>query len=283
MQANALQSQAVPVRLTRDKKRLLLYAVLSSGVLFALFVASALIQPEQLLTNFRSQHASPSWTYPFGTDRMGRDMLWRVIRGMAISCKIGLLATCGSIVIALLLSLVSSRIKIVANLVDGVSNILLVVPHLLLLMIISYIVGNGEWGLVTSLAVTHWVTPMRYLSKEMLQMHQLEYIQVSRFLGKHPLWIIRHHYLPLIMPRVFLSAILLFPHVLLHEAALTFLGFGLKSSTPAIGNILSDAMGYLLRGSWWLVVFPGGVLVLVTICMEVFGSSLKQILLPNNQ
>ena len=82
------------------------------------------------------------------------------------------------------------------------------------------------------------------------------------------------------LPQYLVGLVLLFPHAILHEASITFLGFGLSPEQPAIGVILSEAMGYLTAGSWWLAVFPGLVLLLVVLMFDRMGSGLRRLVSP---
>ena len=85
---------------------------------------------------------------------------------------------------------------------------------------------------------------------------------------------------PYVLPQFVVGLVLLFPHAILHEAAITFLGFGLPPEMPAIGIILSEAMGYLSAGLWWLAVFPGLALVTCVMLFDVVGTSLRKLVDP---
>ena len=87
--------------------------------------------------------------------------------------------------------------------------------------------------------------------------------------------------MPFVFSQFLVGLILLFPHAILHEAAITFLGFGLPPEQPAIGVILSEAMGYLSAGMWWLAVFPGLALVACVLLFDVAGSSLRTLVDPH--
>lgn len=80
------------------------------------------------------------------------------------------------------------------------------------------------------------------------------------------------------LPQFLVGVVLLFPHAILHEASITFLGFGLSPEEPAIGVILSEAMGYLSSGSWWLAVFPGLALLIAVLLFERVGASLRRLM-----
>ena len=88
--------------------------------------------------------------------------------------------------------------------------------------------------------------------------------------------------LPYVLPQYLVGLILLFPHAILHEASITFLGFGLSPEAPAIGIILSESMTYLSAGMWWLAVFPGLVLIACVLLFDVAGSNLRRLIDPHS-
>ena len=92
--------------------------------------------------------------------------------------------------------------------------------------------------------------------------------------------LVRRHLLPHLLPQVLTGLILQFPHAILHEASVTFLGFGLSSEQPAIGVILSESMQYLTTGRWWLALFPGLSLVLVVVLFALLGERARYLLDP---
>ena len=92
--------------------------------------------------------------------------------------------------------------------------------------------------------------------------------------------IIRRHMLPHLLPQFLTGLILQFPHAILHEASVTFLGFGLSPEQPAIGVILSESMRYLTTGKWWLALFPGLSLVLVVLLFAALGEGVRRLLHP---
>ena len=109
---------------------------------------------------------------------------------------------------------------------------------------------------------------------------QQQYIAVSRRLGKTGSWILTHHLLPHLLPQFLVGLILMLPHAILHEASISFLGYGLPPEQPAIGIILSESMKYLSAGIWWPAVFPGLVLLLVVLLVDRLGDNLKALLDP---
>ncbi|GAB3045654.1 ABC transporter permease [Virgibacillus ainsalahensis] len=250
-------------------------------VLLAGMVVSGLFIGEKSLgVNLDARNERPSITNLFGTDWLGRDMLARTVKGLTLSLCVGILAAFSSAMIALILSLLASWNKTMDRFVTGLIDLFLSVPHIVLLLLISFAMGGGFTGVVIGLALTHWPSLTRILRAEMLQVRTTEYVGVSRQLGKSKAWIARHHLLPHLIPQLFIGFILLFPHAILHEAAITFLGFGLPAEQPAIGIILSESMSYLSTGMWWLAFFPGLSLLLMVVMFDLLGKSLSRLIDP---
>ena len=115
---------------------------------------------------------------------------------------------------------------------------------------------------------------------EVLQLKESQYIKVAEKLGMGRFQIAMKHMTPHLIPQLLVGLILLFPHAILHEASITFLGFGLSPEQPAIGVILSESMKYLAMGRWWLALFPGLLLVLVVLMFHVLGDNLSRLIDP---
>lgn len=227
------------------------------------------------------KNLSPSVEHLFGTDWLGRDMFYRTFLGLHLSLQVGLLAATISTLIALIFSLLSSINKFFDAIVTGLIDLFLSIPHLVALILIAFVLGGGVKGVVVGIALTHWPSLTRVLRAELMQIKSAEYVQISKKLGKSRMWIIRRHFLPQLMPQLFVGFILLFPHAILHESAVTFLGFGLSPEQPAIGIILSESMKYLTTGMWWLVLFPGLSLISMVAMFDVLGNNLRKLLNPN--
>ena len=104
---------------------------------------------------------------------------------------------------------------------------------------------------------------------------------IAKKLGTSNVKIASKHILPHIIPQFIVGAVLLFPHAILHEAGITFLGFGLPPEEPAIGVILSESMRYITSGYWWLAFFPGLALMLMVFAFDAIGHNLEKIINPN--
>lgn len=232
--------------------------------------------PQQM--QFDARLAPPSGDHWLGTDALGRELWARTLAGLALSFWVGCLAALFSTLIALSLAALASMSRRLDALVSLLIDTLLSVPHLILLMLIAFALGGGTQAVIIAVAVTHWPSLTRVLRAELLQLRQAPYVRISQALGKSRWFVLYRHMLPHLLPHCLVGALLLFPHAILHEAALTFLGFGLSPSQPAIGVLLADAMRYLSGGYWWLGVFPGLGLLLMVLGFERLASHLRRAL-----
>ncbi|WP_275899570.1 ABC transporter permease [Bacillus piscicola] len=273
-----IDAYATPTKSNRSERqrawtRIILALLLLAGIV----VWALLINADNLKVNLEGRNTAPSLAHLFGTDWLGRDMFARTLKGLTLSLAVGMLAALSSTGIALFFSLLSSWNKWLDDMVTWVTDLFLSIPHIVTLILLSVAVGGGFKGVVVGLALTHWPRFTRLLRAEVLQVKEAEYVGVSRQLGRSRLWIARHHFLPHLFPHLLVGFLLLLPHAILHEAAITFLGFGFSTDTPAIGVILSESMSYLSTGLWWLAFFPGLALVIMVSIFELLGRSIRRL------
>lgn|SRR5690554_4180311 len=282
MKENILYDETIVRHEKNDHRKLILRKVIGLLILFFIIVMSGFfIDSEQIEANMSEKYLSPSFAHLFGTDWLGRDMLMRTLAGLNLSFQVGLFASTISTVIALTLSLFASMNKLLDMIVTTLIDLFLSIPHLVTLILIAFVLGGGVKGVVIGIAFTHWPTLTRVLRAELMQIKSSEYVQLSMKLGKSRMWIIKHHFLPHLLPQLFVGFILLFPHAILHESAITFLGFGLSPEQPAIGIILSESLRYLTTGMWWLVLFPGLSLIVMVTIFDALGNNLRKYLNPS--
>lgn len=256
----------------------------AAAVFLAVITAAGhLYAEEALVTDFSRKNLAPGITYIFGTDWLGRDMFIRTLTGLSMSIRIGLLAAGVSSVFALLLGIMAATMgRTVDAVITWLIDLVMGIPHILLLILISYAFGKGFRGVVVGVALTHWTSLARVIRGEVLQLKEALYIKAARKLGVSGWRIAWKHMLPHLFPQFLVGLILMFPHAILHEASITFLGFGLPPEQPAIGIILSESMKYLAMGRWWLALFPGILLVFTVALFDVAGESLRKLLDPGS-
>lgn len=267
---------------SRRRATLVLLAV-AVAFLAAVAIAGVFLQEEAVRTDFTRKNLAPCIQYPFGTDWMGRDMFVRTVAGLSMSIRIGLLTAAISAVIAFLLGLSAA---VMGRFVDGIVtmmiDLVMGIPHILLLILVSYACGRGFWGVVVGIALTHWASLARLIRGEVIQLKESQYVKIAAKLGKSRFYIAFHHMAPNLVSQFITGLILMFPHAILHEASITFLGFGLSPEKPAIGIILSESMKYLAMGKWWLALFPGLFLVAVVLVFHYIGQAVCRMIDPGS-
>ncbi len=278
---NTLQTKKKPFGLNL-RQRIILSLSLSIVFLAIILIWGSLINEDSYGVNFAERNSPPSIEHIFGTDWMGRDMLFRTVKGLSTSLVIGVVASLISCTFAVIIgcacAIFGKRVdRFFLWLIDLFNGM----PHLILLVLISILVGKGATGILVGVALTHWTTLSRIIRAEILSIKTEPYISIARILGTNKLHIASKHIFVHIIPQFVIGVVLLFPHAILHEAGVTFLGFGLPPEKPAIGVILSESMRYITSGYWWLAFFPGLVLMLMVFAFDAIGHNLEKIVNPN--
>lgn len=268
---------------TNQRSRTVAFLIVAVVILAAVTVAGILTEDYAVETDFSQRNLSPGLQHLFGTDWMGRDMLARTLSGLSLSIRIGILTAVVSAAVALLLGTASVVLGRKADaVISWCIDLVMGIPHILLVMLISLACGRGFVGVVAGVALSHWPSLARVIRGELMQLRQAPYILVAEKMGVSKLQNVKRHMLPHLLPQFLTGMILLFPHAILHESSVTFLGFGLSSEQPAIGVILSESMQYLTTGKWWLALFPGLALVLVVVLFALLGERVRRLLDPSS-
>lgn len=263
------------MRASSPQARIWMRMLCFACALAAILLSGALLQDRAAAVAFAQKNQGPSPAHPFGTDWLGRDMLARTLAGLSMSLRIGLLAATCSACAAFLLGASAAMSKTADAIVSFSIDLTMSIPHILLLVLIAFAAGKGFWGVTIGMMATHWMPLARLVRAEILQLKQSVYVQAAQKLGIGKVRIVRTHMVPHLLPQCMVGLVLLFPHVMLHEASITFLGFGLSPEQPAIGIILSEGMQYLAAGRWWLAVFPGVTLVATIALFDRLGHTLR--------
>ncbi|WP_238404411.1 ABC transporter permease [Paenibacillus paridis] len=265
------------------RRKMLILLLLTSGFLLAILILSFWLSNDNLRLSAASKNLVPSVQHLFGTDWLGRDMFTRTIKGMRLSLILGAFTSLLSVLIATVMGICAASFgKTVDAVISWIIDLFIGMPHLVFMILICFIAGGGVYGIVLGISLTHWTAMARLIRSEVMQIQNDEYIQISKSYGKSAWFIARRHILPSIFPQVMVGFLLMFPHVILHEAALTFLGFGFSPQTPAVGIILSEAMSHISTGKWWLVVFPGLLLVIVIKSFDSIGEKIRILMEPTS-
>lgn len=245
----------------------------SSTVIVAVVVLAVLIVPpvaqlDEQAVNLSMKLQPPSWEHPFGTDDVGRDLLLRCVYGLRISLLVGLVAAVVATVIGTLVGAAAAAFggwtdRVVMRLVDTFAS----VPHLLLGIFIVAMFRPGVWPVVISVALTHWLSTARIVRSEVLSLRARPYIDAAISGGASRRRVAVRHLLPGVLPQAGLAAVLMVPHAMWHESALSFLGLGLPTHQASLGNLVQSARSSLLAGDWWPTLFPGLFLIVPTLAI----------------
>ena len=290
MAANDMRMGKVRTKMGKDRQmetnqrlRTVVFLIVAVVILAAVTVAGILTEDYAVETDFSQRNLSHGLQHLFGTDWMGRDMLARTLSGLSLSIRIGILTAVVSAAVALLLGTASVVLGRKADaVISWCIDLVMGIPHILLVMLISLACGRGFVGVVAGVSLSHWPSLARVIRGELMQLRQAPYILVAEKMGVSKLQNVKRHMLPHLLPQFLTGMILLFPHAILHESSVTFLGFGLSSEQPAIGVILSESMQYLTTGKWWLALFPGLALVLVVVLFALLGERVRRLLDPSS-
>ncbi len=263
--------------MTYNPNRALLRLVFSLLLLLLLAAYGGWVYGNDVAMDLLVRRQAPSGVHWFGTDSLGRDLWLRCFQGMTTSLQIGLTAASVSGLLALLAASLCAINKSMDYLIRGLIDMVLALPHLLLLVLICFVLGGGKQGVILAVALTHWPKLALILRAEILRVLQLDYVVLAERLGNGHCYRWRYHLLPLLLPQWIVGTLLMFPHAVLHSAALSFLGFGLAPHEPSLGLLLADALRYLSSGAWWLALFPGLILVGLVLIFDQFARALQQL------
>ena len=274
--------------MNKDKvfnRRILVVILIAVAVtyLIGVFVWGLFMNPRTYEANYANKFLAPSLAHPFGTDFIGRDMFHRTIKGLSNSIIIGVLASIFSSIIALVAGIASAVFGgWVDKFVNWCVDLCMGLPHLVLLMLISFMMGKGVKGVTIAVALTHWPSLTRIVRSEVMQIRSSQYVKAAYKMGRTKSQVAFQHILPHVIPAYLIGLVLLFPHAIMHEASITFLGFGMPAEMPAIGVILSEAMQHISTGKWWLALFPGLMLLIAVLLFDVIGENLKKLWNPES-
>ncbi|HVM18688.1 MAG TPA: ABC transporter permease [Egibacteraceae bacterium] len=266
------------------RRRTLAYLGISLAVMTGVFVAGGLAADVAQTTSLPERNLPPSPAHWFGTDWLGRDVLARVLAGLRVSLVVGTTAVLLSASIAVLLACAAGVFGgAVDRIVSWLIDLFLALPHLVLLILLAFALGGGTEAVVLAVGLTHWPTLTRVLRGRAREVIASDYVAVSRQLGRSRTWITRHHLVGHLSGHLLVGAVLVFPHAVLHEAALSFLGLGIDPAEPSIGVLLAESMRHLTAGAWWLAVLPGLCLLVVVKLVDTIGHDVRALLDPRSR
>ncbi|WP_030776280.1 ABC transporter permease [Streptomyces sp. NRRL S-920] len=259
-------------------------AVIVAAVVLAVLVVPPLVNLDEQAVDLAAKLRPPSLAHPFGTDDIGRDLLLRCVYGLRVSLLVGVVAAVVATVIGTAVGALAAASggwvdRVVMRLVDVFSS----VPHLLLGIFIVAMFRPGVWPVVVSVALTHWLSTARIVRAEVLSLRSRPYIDAAISGGASRLRVAVRHLLPGVLPQAGLAAVLMVPHAIWHESALSFLGLGLPTHQASLGTLVQSARGSLLAGDWWPTLFPGLFIIVPTLAIAGLAGAWRERINPRRR
>jgi len=278
--------EGVPVAAERRSFRILkTHAPIFSGTVLLIFVLAGIFGPlvaphDPVRIDLQHNLQPPllfggNWTYPLGTDSLGRDVLSRMLGGARVSFLVAFTVVFISGSIGLLVAVVSGY---VGGVVDAVlmrlTDATLAFPLILLAIVLASIFGASTKNVIIILAAGGWASYARVIRSEVLSLKNHEFVSMSIVMGGGRVWIIGRHIIPNVLSSLVVLATLQVGAAILSEGSLSFLGIGVPPPNPSWGGMLANGSDYLTV-AWWLAVFPGVALSLTVLASNLMGDWLR--------
>jgi len=251
-------------------------------VLIASAIASPYISPyDPIKRNIKDRFSPPSQKYFLGTDYMGRDIFTRILWGGRISLWVGLASVLLSLGLGVPIGLMSGYF---GGLLDGVSmrimDLILAFPGIIFAIWLVAMIGPGVNQVIIANAIFSLPEYSRVIRGNVLTMKNADYISACKAMGGNSFEMISRHIFPNVLAPIIIISSLSISGAILAGASLSFLGLGAQPPTPEWGAMLADGRKELTTGIWWPAVFPGILLTLVVLAMNLTGDGLRDALDP---
>lgn len=223
----------------------------------------------------------PSIGFPLGTDHLGRDMLSRVISGGSIMLQVALLSVVICLLLGVPIGLLSAYVG--GKLEDATSLVMDCIyafPGLILAIAIASVLGPGVFNMTLAIVVVYIPSYYRVVRSQVLSIKELTYVDAARAIGADGPTIVFRYILPNVLPSIVAVSSVNFADAILTAAGLTFIGLGLPVTTPDWGWDLTNGRQLLPSGAWWVMTFPGIMIVLLALGFTLIGEGLNELLNP---
>ena len=269
------------VRMWREKPLGTVSGIIILLVILVAVFADVLAPYEYIEIHLVDRLTGSSAAYPLGTDHLGRDLFSRVIYGARLSLIVGLAATALNVVVAVVIGGTSGfaggKVDLV---VQRFVDAWMAIPGLLLLLTIMSIVGRGLLQLIVVLGISGGIGGSRLVRSAVIDIKENAYFQAAEVIGASKWRTFIGHVLPNIMPVVIIVFSINVGGVIISEASLSFLGFGLPVGVPSWGAMLSREGREYMQQAPWLALWPGLCLTIVVYSLNMFGDAVRDLLDP---
>ena len=281
------------------KHRMALYGAVGISLLILFIIVGSILVPEARANSgdLLVRLSAPMAGHPFGTDSTGRDVFDRIIYGGQISLFIGILAVALEVSLGTVIGGVAAYFGgWVDALLMRVTEAMLAIPSLFLLIVLAKFLGrdiptinilgrtfSGSVGIVILvIGLTSWMYLARIVRANVLSLKELDYISASKALGANSPRIFFRHLVPNTLGPIIVASTLGLANAVLTEAYVSFLGLGVQPPTATWGNMMDQAQSFILRGVWWMWVFPSIFIVFTILCINLMGDGLRDAFDPRS-
>ena len=238
------------------------------------------VLPAAQVLNLTAGGVADRRVFLLGTDKFGRDVWSRVLRGARVSLAVGLLA----VALALTLGVtVGAAAALGGPLLDSLLmrtvDAIIAFPFLFLMILLSALFAPGTGAMIVLLGSTSWVTISRLMRAELRGLVPREFVVAARSIGQTPMKVFFRHLLPNAFTPILVRATLMIGNLILLESSLSFLGLGIQPPTPTWGNMAAEGREALGQ-AWWIVTFPGAALAIAVIGFNLLADGLRDFLDP---
>ena len=247
--------------------------------------------------NLLDAFTPPVWSeggnpnYLLGTDDQGRDVFSTILLGARVSLLVGFAATLFAMTMGVLLGLISGYVGGTTDaVIMRIADIKLSFPAILIALLIDGVARGiiprdmhddlALYVVIFAIGISNWVAYARTVRGSTLVEKNKEYVQAARIIGLHPFTIMIRHVLPNVLGPVLVIGTLGLAGAILAEATLSFLGVGVPPTRPSLGTLIRVGNNFLFSGEWWMTIFPGVMLVILVLAVNLLGDWLRDALNP---
>jgi peptide/nickel transport system permease protein len=256
-------------------------AILTGGVIVMTLISPWIVPHNPSAINVGPLLSAPNSQFPLGTDDVGRDMLSRVIAGGGGMLQVAIVSVLVCLVIGVPLGLFSSH---TGGLVDRFFSLVMdsiyAFPGLILAIAIALVLGRGVINMALSIAVVYIPSYFRVIRSQVLSIKELPYVEAANAAGAKKRTVLLRYILPNVLPSIVVVATVNFADAILTAAGLTFIGMGVPANVADWGWDLTNGQRLLPSGSWWVIAFPGIMIVLLALGFTLAGEGLSELLNP---
>ncbi|KPU42448.1 putative D,D-dipeptide transport system permease protein DdpC [Oxobacter pfennigii] len=264
------------IRMERIKSN---YALIIGGASILIISLIAILGPVIISIDPNEMHVAsrlkpPGPGYILGADEFGRDLLTRIIYGARVSISVGLFVSTLSSLLGLIIGIYSSYFKVLDHILMRICDGLIAIPGVLLAIALMAALGSSIWNVIIALTVVFTPSIARVVRSSALVASAQPYVEAAKVQGAGDFRILWKNIAPNVLSPLLIQATYVFAQAILSEAALSFLGVGIKAPAASWGNIL-QASKMVLHKAWWMVAFPGTAVIISVLSLNLLGDGLR--------